>query len=344
MSPKEYICSCFFKRNIFLKKYKIHVVFENEKQFEQEYRQNLRFKGCTTDTQYATVLAEVKEEVARRRSFHESSLANYKDIQSNYERLYPEIWKLKPSFVDPRFVTISSDAQHKSLDSLLLSLVQNGGHITESAVYRLPVFTQEFCQQLVEELKQFDKYPGNKSVPNTMNSYGVSLDEMGMSDQLITPLITDWLQPLAKQLFDKWVGLSFDSYKAFIVRYDETGDRELSLHYDNAEVTLNVSLNSDYTGGQLQFNGIWGEEDNTKQKTLIGHEVGHGILHCARQLHSALPITSGQRYNMVIWMRSSSVRNHMCPMCGQCPSLVAVPFAGEGFTVPDTQQSDCSCL
>lgn len=39
MSPKEYICSCFFKRNIFVKKYKIHVVFENETQFEQEYRQ-----------------------------------------------------------------------------------------------------------------------------------------------------------------------------------------------------------------------------------------------------------------------------------------------------------------
>lgn len=73
-------------------------------------------------------------------------------------------------------------------------------------------------------------------------------------------------------------------------------------------------------------------------------QVGHGILHCARQLHSALPITSGQRYNLIIWMRSSSVRNHMCPMCGQRPSLVAVPFAGEGFTTSDTQQWYCSCL
>lgn len=45
--------------------------------------------------------------------------------------------------------------------------------ITESAVYRFPVFTTEFCQQLVEEIKQFEKFPGRKSVPNTMNSYGV---------------------------------------------------------------------------------------------------------------------------------------------------------------------------
>lgn len=96
---------------------------------------------------------------------------------------------------------------------------------------------------------------------------------MGMSDELITPLITDWLQPLTKKLFEKWAGLSIDSYKAFIVRYDETGDRDLSLHYDNAEVTVNISLNSDYTGGNLQFYGIWGEEESIQQNTRIGHEV-----------------------------------------------------------------------
>uniref|UniRef100_A0A0B6ZL00 Fe2OG dioxygenase domain-containing protein n=1 Tax=Arion vulgaris TaxID=1028688 RepID=A0A0B6ZL00_9EUPU len=341
---QEYICACFLKRNIFVKKYKTHVTFENEKQFQQEYRQHLRMKGCTTDKQYSDVLSEVKKETERRRSFHSLSLTNYQHFQSKYEKLHPEIWKLIPSFLDPRFVTITKDAQQMSGDSLLLSLVQNGGYIAESAVYRLPVFTKEFCQQLVEEIKHFDKFPGKKSQPNTMNSYGVSLDEMGLSDHLITPLITEWLQTLTRGLFHKWGGGTIDSFKAFIVRYDETGDKDLSLHYDNAEVTINIGLNSDYEGGDLQFGGIWGEEDTTQNMIVMSHEIGHGILHCARQLHSALPITSGQRYNLVIWMRSSSIRNHMCPMCGETPSLVAVPFAGEGFIVPSTPHWLCSYL
>jgi len=42
-------------------------------------------------------------------------------------------------------------------------------------VYQLPVFTREFCQQFLEEIKHFeadDSLP--KGRPNTMNNYGVS--------------------------------------------------------------------------------------------------------------------------------------------------------------------------
>lgn len=96
---------------------------------------------------------------------------------------------------------------------------------------------------------------------------------MGLSDELITPLIVDWLQPVTKQLFHKWGGGCIDSYKAFMVHYDESGDKDLSLHYDNAEVTVNISLNSEYTSGSLQFGGIWGDEEKTEKKTVVEHKV-----------------------------------------------------------------------
>ena len=68
------------------------------------------------------------------------------------------------------------------------------------------------------------------------------------------------------------------------------------------------------------------------------HIVGRGILHRAQHMHGALPITSGQRYNLIVWMRSSSVRNRLCPMCDQSPDLVPNTGYGDGFTTEDREQ------
>ena len=66
----------------------------------------------------------------------------------------------------------------------------------------------------------------------------------------------------------------------------------------------------------------------------IAHRVGHGVLHRGDQMHGALPIQSGERHNMILWMRSSQIRNTCCPMCGEIPDLINVPGRGDGFTVP----------
>lgn len=49
-------------------------------------------------------------------------------------------------------------------------------------------------------------------------------------------------------------------------------------------------------------------------------------------MHGALPIQSGERINLIIWMRSSVVRNKLCPMCGTEPRLVPCAGEGDGFT------------
>jgi len=67
----------------------------------------------------------------------------------------------------------------------------------------------------------------------------------------------DYLQPIARLLYPECVGTGLDSHRSFIVSYDaDTGkhkDTGLSSHYDNAEVTLNVSLGSEFVDGQLYF-------------------------------------------------------------------------------------------
>ena len=79
------------------------------------------------------------------------------------------------------------------------------------------------------------------------------LNELGFDEGLITPLRERYLGPIASLLYPDCGGGCLDSHKAFVVKYDLKEDLDLSYHYDNAEVTLNVSLGKDFTGGNLYF-------------------------------------------------------------------------------------------
>ena len=65
---------------------------------------------------------------------------------------------------------------------------------------------------------------------------------------------------------------------------------------------------------------------------LYHHEIG--VLHRGQHMHGALDISKGERYNLIIWMRSSSVRNNCCPRCGETPKLVPFEGYGDGFVLP----------
>ena len=75
--------------------------------------------------------------------------------------------------------------------------------------------------------------------------------------------------------------------------------------------------------------------------SVVEHTPTFGILHRGQHLHGSEAITSGERYNLIIWMRSSSKRNQLCPMCWRKPeSLVSVDSDsyGDGMTNPNENQ------
>ena len=67
--------------------------------------------------------------------------------------------------------------------------------------------------------------------------------------------------------------------------------------------------------------------------TQFEHKLSYGLLHRGQHMHGALPIQSGERINLIIWMRSSTVRNKLCPMCNREPRLVPSVGTGDGFTL-----------
>jgi len=66
----------------------------------------------------------------------------------------------------------------------------------------------------------------------------------------------------------------------------------------------------------------------------VKHKKGYGVLHRGQHRHGAMPIEGdgAERHNLIIWMRASSVRNALCPMCNEIPKLLEVPGMNDGFT------------
>ncbi|KAG1683512.1 2-oxoglutarate and iron-dependent oxygenase domain-containing protein 2 [Nymphon striatum] len=90
-----------------------------------------------------------------------------------------------------------------------------------------------------------------------------------------------------------------------------------------ADVTINICLGHTFEGGKLKFGGLRESAYSSDCKEII-QKPGIGILHRGQHCHSATPIAEGRRTNLIIWMRASSVRNDLCPMCDKKPSLVYV--------------------
>lgn len=84
----------------------------------------------------------------------------------------------------------------------------------------------------------------------------ILLDELGFDEGFVTPLRELYLSPIASVLYPDCGGRCLDSHRAFVVKYDMQEDLDLSYHYDNAEVTLNVCLGKTFSEGGLYFGGM----------------------------------------------------------------------------------------
>ena len=81
----------------------------------------------------------------------------------------------------------------------------------------MPVFTPDFCDRLVAELKHFQSQGVPYDRPNSMNRFGIVLDELLDMSQLFSVLRKDYLQPLARSLFPHHSDIELDRYSSCIL-------------------------------------------------------------------------------------------------------------------------------
>ncbi|XP_062943059.1 2-oxoglutarate and iron-dependent oxygenase domain-containing protein 2 isoform X1 [Cynocephalus volans] len=344
-APRRFCrCACFCSENMYVARYGLHVRFRGEQQLRRDYGPILRSRGCVSTQDFRQLLAELEQEVKRRQRLAQESAARKALIASSYHPLKPDIYNsLQDAALAPKFLAAAEYSTFPGAD--LEGLLQRLETVSEEKrIYRVPVFTAPFCQALLEELEHFEQSDMPKGRPNTMNNYGVLLHELGLDEPLVTPLRERFLQPLMALLYPDCGGGCLDSHRAFVVKYALGQDRELGCHYDNAELTLNVALGKAFTGGALYFGGLFQAPAALTEPLEVEHVVGWGILHRGGQLHGARPLGTGERWNLVVWLRASAVRNQLCPMCCRKPDLVDDEGYGDGFTREEPTMVDVCAL
>lgn len=356
-------CDCFLDTNFFVatvgERFPInkHFNYYSEEDFRRE---NAEFLEAVGEEVGALVVQELTQEKARRANMDQAAEQRKRDIAQVYpDKGDPGVYDLRANvgaFLHTEFVELVDEAR-KVARTLGADAVQNGEGIQalrqrcpclqeiEAGIYTFPVFKPELCERLKREIDIFSVRCENLLTrPNSMNRNGVLLDEAGFTPMFTDPLMTDFIRPLATLLLPLDGGPTLDHHRCFTVHYaalKDGVDRELKDHYDNAEVTLNVSLlhsnppsastpaaaaaagaaDNVGGGGDLLFFGHKFEHA-PRRKVRVLHRPGVGILHNGAERHCAEPIRQGERTNLIVWCRSTAWRRQFgCTMCGLTTGL-----------------------
>jgi len=212
-----------------------------------------------------------------------------------------------PSWLVPAFYNILHAQQeaNENLDWISVCSIKE----VSPGIFVFPLFTFSFCDLLLAEIASFEATTLPRRRPNTMNNFGLILNEIGM-EGLMADLVKRIISPVAKKCFAREIFSStIDCNHSFVVQYSfENGDRGLDMHHDASEVTLNVCLGEEFQGAGLHFCGQNGKADYRKTSIVLQHAKGQAVLHLGRQRHGADDITVGERTNLIVWARSSSFR------------------------------------
>ena len=205
-------------------------------------------------------------------------------------------------------------------------------------VFAFDLFTPAFCDTLAAEAERWERSPLPRRRPNTMNNYGLVVNETGWL-ALMDEVLARVVRPLARACFPAEricrVGAGLDCHHSFVVQYraaataaaaaaaggagpvpvpgpgpgPAAGDEGLDMHHDASEVTLNVCLGKgDFRYAGLFFCGHAGSSDVRRLQYSHVQPKGQAVLHLGRHRHGAGKITQGERLNLILWARNSVFR------------------------------------
>ncbi|KAH9322768.1 hypothetical protein KI387_017407, partial [Taxus chinensis] len=173
-------------------------------------------------------------------------------IIKHYQPLNRDLYTLNP---DRFFVQSFIDAIKENTEESFKRIISE----PSPGVYAFSMLQPGFCELLVAEVENFEKWVDVTKFkimrPNTMNKYGAVLDDFGFYPML-DKLMTEFVTPMATVFFSALLGSTLDSHHGFVVEYSKDRDKDLGFHVDDSEVTLNVCLGKQFTGGDLFFRGV----------------------------------------------------------------------------------------
>lgn len=193
-------------------------------------------------------------------------------------------------------------------------------------VVSFPALADDFCDALVREVDHYRRSGLPSRNPNSMNQYGLILNDVGMRGTF-SAFLKYVLLPVGARLFgddrdrsravggeahagEDWGGSSLDDHHTFVVQYAKGRDTHLDMHIDECDVTFNFGLTdaANFAGNDLTFCGMYYADTHRRRSATYKHARGRCVVHSGKRRHGALDIEDGERASLIMWTKSSSFR------------------------------------
>jgi hypothetical protein len=211
------------------------------------------------------------------------------------------------------------DTSPRQSDDGMHAVLESSAHSGLINVFQFPFLTADECQSITKTvLDNRYRFPHDGSMQKH------TVDATRVLGDLLYDRIVKQLMPTIRMLFDFGRTQSYSLYTAHAIIYSASGsgEKSLSLHVDDADITANITLQAtDLSGCELWFRGTteFGNDFCTKnldkmrmkldqagQVTQISATVGNCILHRGCHPHSTSAICAGERIALVLWFRRNS--------------------------------------
>ena len=212
----------------------------------------------------------------------------------------------------PSVLDVSSDARlHAACHAALIwtALAPPGEgeatclRATPPPVFLLPVLTPEASEAIITHAR-----------PGLMELRGhATAAQLGLA-AFTAKLVKHVLGPAVRNLYPG-VRVDADTSHAFVLWHSATDpDRDgaalwrhradtgapTSEHVDDSTVTVNFTLGGDFAGSDLSFACGGGDQG---AQLVVPQRPGLAVVHAGDLAHAVEPITAGERFNLVFWLR-----------------------------------------
>ncbi len=165
-------------------------------------------------------------------------------------------------------------------------------------------------------LRNYLKHVADAGIP-LRPPYGISLNRGGaMLDKrsegyLAAPdfqafyqdLMNRYMRPVARLLFPDIMGYDSQTF-GFSIQWQPETDTSLRAHTDASSVTLNINLN--LPGEEFSGSGVRFFDNASRQVSELTFAPGTALIHHGSVPHESMPITEGERSNLVLWLYGES--------------------------------------
>ena len=232
----------------------------------------------------------------------------------------PELLELVGKWQSAKKACEENAFQSVDLESL------DGFKVEAPGIFSFPALTDEFCELLLKEVQHYRESGLPSRAPNSMNNYGLVLNEIGLRPAF-SALLKEVLLPIGARLFgsdedrvtaikgqetetEDWGGSTLDDHHSFIVQYRPTDDKHLDMHIDECDVTFNFGITShnNFEGNDLTFCGMFDAADHRKYHHTYKHAKGRCVVHSGKRRHGAMDIEKGERASLIMWTKSRTFR------------------------------------